>query len=1038
MIPSIKEPDLAPLAGLALLIVFGLLTWYDRPSEGFRPSDPYSQPQDHSRTTGYAYESWLWQDPFAFEKPDPKKGAEECEYQLNEKIEEITPVKDVKILAPLLTVWPNTKENKEVRTRHRYAVVAGLIESGYRPAEPNRLHFCSSQENNSSEKYDVRWEHFESQNKPDVIVAWMNSEIFNLDDRATFMLQNLLISKRKNKISGYVYDLNDIFHKDLPQNITLIKPAGAGNPGNKALIEKLTLELELRNIKESSEVIVITEQDSENVRNLSHSFRAALRDSFAENRSCIDDAESSPCEIKNVFYLKGLDAHQKKIDKQDKTEDQAVNKRADRLSAIDLHNPSPLPLGPGQLDYVHRLAEQIKAPHNDIDLERRNSGRKAVGIFSSNFNDKLLILEALRAVMPDILVFTTDLDAQMLDPRYWPTTRNLVVASHFNLLLKDKDNKDEGKARYPKQSYQEQFPAFRDSRQTNIFYRTMSMTNDDTVNDDLKKSEATAPQIFEIGRNGFVRLVVSKKNEDKGVNYLPSDNTLEDLSYHPPDNTLEQAKYRLWLLWGITWFLIIFLWLILPNSGKLFFWLLFGISVICGIGWFFATDESGEPLSFTDGTSLWPTVFIQLIAILMAAGFFFRARRELDENFYYLSTQYFSRLGEQYFQVRRKECGPWLLSRLSHLSIPHCLIFIVTFILYAINDVDPLGFPFWPCLVLLALSAIFYVYKIEKREGDLNFNSVKDWIEKDNCQPEKDNCQPESTNQESADPKRRALDKLRNFFLSDNKLRRRYSLENYEAYEADLWPQYYRYGCIDHRVSRVVGIWLFFAIIETILIYLLPPWPLPCRGPTCNWASWTGVISFVVIMILLFFVLDAVRVSYYWIQKLRNQHPLLTDGITGIGYFNTFNRQARNNALQSLEEIVEVVAERTRVVDGLIYYPMLCIMLMLIAKITYFDNQDFPLSKGITFAASISLPFFSGFILRYKAEQLKLSVIKSVRTLGKDNRCDPEKIAKAIERINDINDGAFQPMSEQPVMRALLIILAFVSIFASEYLKLLG
>ena len=157
------------------------------------------------------------------------------------------------------------------------------------------------------------------------------------------------------------------------------------------------------------------------------------------------------CEIKNVFYLKGLDAHQKKIDKQDKTEDQAIDKRADRLSVIDLHNPSSLPLGPGQLDYFHRLAEQIKDPHNEIDLEKRNSGIKAVGIFGSNFNDKLLILEALRAEMPNMLVFTTDLDAQMLNPQHWPTTRNMVVASHFNLLLKDKEDKDEGKARYPKQ-----------------------------------------------------------------------------------------------------------------------------------------------------------------------------------------------------------------------------------------------------------------------------------------------------------------------------------------------------------------------------------------------------------------------------------------------------------------------------------------------------------------------------------------------------------------------------------------------------------
>jgi hypothetical protein len=32
-------------------------------------------------------------------------------------------------------------------------------------------------------------------------------------------------------------------------------------------------------------------------------------------------------------------------------------------------------------------------------------------------------------------------------------------------------------------------------------------------------------------------------------------------------------------------------------------------------------------------------------------------------------------------------------------------------------------------------------------------------------------------------------------------------------------------------------------------------------------------------------------------------------------------------------------------------------MLMLFARITYFDNQEFPLSKGITFGAAISFLF---------------------------------------------------------------------------------
>ena len=132
--------------------------------------------------------------------------------------------------------------------------------------------------------------------------------------------------------------------------------------------------------------------------------------------------------------------------------------------------------------------------------------------------------------------------------------------------------------------------------------------------------------------------------------------------------------------------------------------------------------------------------------------------------------------------------------------------------------------------------------------------------------------------------------------------------------------------------------------------------------------------------------------------------------------------------------MVPLVAERTQAVDKLIYYPMFCIMLMLFAKITYFDNQEFPLSKGITFGAAISLLFFSGFVLRREANELKLCVKKSVRVICVNNSLENE----TISRIDAIDEGAYQPMLEQPVMQALLMILASIGLFAGEYLKLLG
>ncbi|SEP26550.1 hypothetical protein [Nitrosovibrio sp. Nv6] len=1066
--PSIKEPDLA-LAGLALLVIFGLLIWYDRPVESARPFDPYIQHQD-LQTTDYAYQSWLWQDPFGFDldsyternqyyidfgdnigktspyrfrvykktdvepiahkkesedkkketdeskKTEPKEG--QCEGELNKKISDIKNNDNkttVKILAPLLKVRPDTTENKELRTRDRYAVIAGLMEAGYHPSETDRLHFCSSQKN---KEYDVRWEHFryepqpnkdtfsknetdqpekdEADNKsdnkpdkkPDIVVVWMNSEIFADADRFDFISKSLL---RLEEIENfYIFDLNNILDQkrtvDVNKKIACINKNNNKNiefkrteTDDKGLADKLTEELRLRFIK-PSEVMIITEQDSENVRALADNFCKSFSDSFKEKQDTNVkdspnpkdkpdvDLKDNTCEIRNVFYLKGLDAYQQIVHNQDKNEE--ANKQAARLSGIDLNIPPPLPIGPSQFDYFHRLAKQINDPHKEINLETRDIGIKAVGIFGSDFYDKLLILEALRAEMPNILVFTTDLDAQMLHPPHWLSTRNLVVASHFNLLLEDGD-KDE-KERL-KRSHQEQTSPFRDSHQGSIFFSTIS-----TITGHVQESSLPSPQIFEIGRHGFVRLGAAQENDQAILPLMSPDIPIARLWF--------LAQTQLLLLSLLTMMivsLICFHWRILPNSLESSLWLLSYPLAIFAVALFFATDKLGEPLSFTDGVSLWPSIFIQIIAIIMALAFFFRGKKELDANFDSLNNQHFG-----FCLLRWEEVSKW-----RNVLLFTGIILFFSIAIYAYNDVNPSDLQFkWCFLLLMFLAIAFFLLKLNFPYNDntFDFNSIKDWIEKDNSRPVKN--------------------------------------------ENDLWKEYYNYGRIDHRVSRVVAIWLFFAIIETILIYIVPPWPLPCRGNACDWASWIGVMSFTAVMLLLFFVLDAVRLNYYWIKKLRTQHPLLAEDYQGG--FDAFGNAITNYPLQSLEKIVAVVAERTEVVDKLIYYPMLCIMLMLFARITYFDNQDFPLSKGITFAASISLLFFSGFILRYEAEKLKRLVIQSAENLGKNNtRIQPEA-RKVIKRIKGICEGAFEPMFEQPVLRALLIILASVGLFVGEYLKL--
>ena len=72
-----------------------------------------------------------------------------------------------------MEVYPRTVENKENRTRQRYAVTAGLAALGYHAEESNRMYFCNSSKEKGN-RFNVRWEHFSQKDKNDVIVVWIS------------------------------------------------------------------------------------------------------------------------------------------------------------------------------------------------------------------------------------------------------------------------------------------------------------------------------------------------------------------------------------------------------------------------------------------------------------------------------------------------------------------------------------------------------------------------------------------------------------------------------------------------------------------------------------------------------------------------------------------------------------------------------------------------------------------------------------------------------------------------------------------------
>src|SRR5690606_15180566 len=75
------------------------------------------------------------------------------------------------------------------------------------------LHFFSSQKNSSGNEYDVRWERFYKESKPDIVVVWMNSEIFTNKDKLTYVSENLRkFIDKSNKV--YIYNRDSILDQE--------------------------------------------------------------------------------------------------------------------------------------------------------------------------------------------------------------------------------------------------------------------------------------------------------------------------------------------------------------------------------------------------------------------------------------------------------------------------------------------------------------------------------------------------------------------------------------------------------------------------------------------------------------------------------------------------------------------------------------------------------------------------------------------------------------------------------------------------------
>jgi hypothetical protein len=110
-------------------------------------------------------------------------------------------------------------------------------------------------------------------------------------------------------------------------------------------------------------------------------------------------------------------------------------------------------------------------------------------------------------------------------------------------------------------------------------------------------------------------------------------------------------------------------------------------------------------------------------------------------------------------------------------------------------------------------------------------------------------------------------------------------------------------------------------------------------------------------------------------------------------------------------------------VAPLIWYPLLILTLLVVARSSFFDNWTWPASLVLICAVTAAWALGSAILLRRAAEQLRetaLNDLRRFRLLGREVAAKRETFDELLAEIRDLKTGAFAPLTDQPFMRAVL------------------
>ncbi len=615
--------------------------------------------------------------------------------------------------------------------------------------------------------------------------------------------------------------------------------------------------------------------------------------------------------------------------------------------------------GPSQADYLRRLAAMIKAEDNRLRSDG-GEGLRAIGLLGSDVYDKLMILRALRPQFPGVVFFTNNLDARLLHPDEWQATRDLVVAAPWGLTLADR--------------LQQGVPPFRSSYQTAAYVATLMVTGRYA---ELLECASVFPvggriPVFEIGRDGAVPL-------DRVESLGP----LHPVRYGPwwwPLSTSATFLTAAGLLGFFFWFRRS-----APDAAKPT-----------------TTEPLMPPVLAPVATPQWRRVAL-LATRLRFGGLhlnlaFFRRRKIVR----WIAPAVEAPSPEEALRGAPPASSNDWLAQLAGIH-PLCTVFVgaplLCFLLWRLNE-DVMSAPHepfalfdgisaWPSLALCLLGGILCVHFLLRawRAIRRNNREIKAEFGLDATEPP-----PVAISPDKVDPRK-------------------------------LWSDYLRANRPRNVIVRA-GLLAIFYVLAIWLVFATSGLPaLPVRGSLRECLPWFLFLPALLWVGLTFFSVDVSWQTMRFIRAFSRGEsawaPTILEGCKG---HPLIGGPARADLLD-----MRLIESRTRAVENLIYYPVVILALFVVAHLHCFDNWEWSFAMCFLFSAQAFWVLLSATRLNVEARAARDKAIKRfhsriARCIGAAEAQDRVRVLREmLADIEDMKQGAFAPLAQQPVVRAVLL-----------------